>query len=101
MMVYAVQMSKMHYQRDKSYAFLTLSEAFWMATKSAGRFFGKVGSFEPDYDFDALVIDDSDLLIDDGYTLLQRLERFVYVGDDRHIVARYCQGHLIPDPWEQ
>jgi guanine deaminase len=101
MMVYAVQMSKMHYQRDKSCAFLTLSEAFWMATKSAGRFFGKVGSFEPDYDFDALVIDDSDLLIDDGYTLLQRLERFVYVGDDRHIVARYCQGHLIPDPWEQ
>ena len=101
MMVYAVQMSKMHYQRDKSCAFLTLSEAFWMATKSAGRFFGKVGSFETDYDFDALVIDDSDLLIDDGYTLLQRLERFVYVGDDRHIVARYCQGRLIPDPWEQ
>lgn len=101
MMVYAVQMSKMHYQRDKSCAFLTLSEAFWMATKSAGRFFGKVGSFEPDYDFDALVIDDSGLLIDDGYTLLQRLERFVYVGDDRHIVARYCQGRLISDPWEQ
>ena len=100
MMVYAVQMSKLLYQRDKSCAFLTLSEAFWMATKSAGRFFGKVGSFEPDYDFDALVIDDSDLLIDDGYTLLQRLERFVYVGDDRHIVARYCQGRLIPDPFE-
>lgn len=100
MMVYAVQMSKLLYQRDKSCAFLTLSEAFWMATKSAGRFFGKVGSFEPDYDFDALVIDDSDLLIDDGYTLLQRLERFVYVGDDRHIVARYCQGRLIPDPCE-
>ena len=100
MMVYAVQMSKMHYQRDKSCAFLTLSEAFWMATKSAGRFFGKVGSFEPDYDFDALVVDDSDLLIDDGYTLLQRLERFVYVGDDRHIVARYCHGRLIPDPCE-
>lgn len=100
MMVYAVQMSKLLYQRDKSCAFLTLSEAFWMATKSAGRFFGKVGSFEPDYDFDALVIDDSDLLVDDGYTLLQRLERFVYVGDDRHIVARYCQGRLIPDPCE-
>lgn len=100
MMVYAVQMSKLLYQRDKSCAFLTLSEAFWMATKSAGCFFGKVGSFEPDYDFDALVIDDSDLLIDDGYTLLQRLERFVYVGDDRHIVARYCQGRLIPDPCE-
>ena len=98
MMVYAIQVSKMHYQRDKSCAFLTLSEAFWMATKSAGRFFGKVGSFEPGYDFDALVIDDSELQIDAGYSLLQRLERFVYIGDDRHIVARYCQGRLVPEP---
>lgn len=98
MMVYAIQVSKMHYQRDKSCKFLTLSEAFWIATKSAGSFFGKVGSFEPGYDFDALVIDDSDLVIDTGYSLLQRLERFVYIGDDRHIVARYCQGHLIEEP---
>ena len=35
-----------------------------------------------------------------GDRLLERLERFVYVGDDRHIVARYCQGCLIPDPWD-
>ena len=98
MMVYAIQVSKMHYQRDKSCAFLTLSEAFWMATKSAGSFFGRVGSFEPGYDFDALVIDDGELLIDDGYSLLQRLERFVYIGDDRHIAARYCRGRLIDDP---
>lgn len=98
MMVYAIQVSKMHYQRDKSCKFLTLSEAFWMATKSAGSFFGQVGSFETGYDFDALVIDDSELLIDDGYSLLQRLERFVYIGDDRHITAHYCQGRLIDDP---
>lgn len=98
MMVYAVQVSKMHYQRDKSCAFLTLSEAFWIATKSAGRFFGRVGSFEPGYDFDALVIDDSELKIDADYSLLQRLERFVYIGDDRHIAARYCQGRLIEEP---
>ena len=98
MMVYAIQVSKMHYQRVKSCAFLTLSEAFWMATKSAGRFFGQVGSFESGYDFDALVIDDSELIIDDGYSLLERLERFVYIGDDRHIVARYCQGRMIPEP---
>ena len=97
MMVYAIQVSKMHYQRDKSYKYLSLAEAFWMATKSAGRFFGKVGSFEPGYDFDALVIDDEDLLIDNNYTLLQRLERFVYIGDDRHITARYCQGDDIPE----
>ena len=51
MMVYAIQVSKMHYQRDKSCKFLTLSEAFWMATKSAGSFFGQVGSFETGYVF--------------------------------------------------
>ena len=98
MMVYALQMSKMRYEQDNSMAFLSLSEAFWMATKSSGSFFGKVGSFEPGYDFDALVIDDTDLMIDPTYSLLERLERFVYIGDDRQIMARYCQGQLIPEP---
>ena len=98
MMVYAIQVSKMHYQHNHDKAFLTLSEVFWLATKSAGNFFGKVGSFESGYDFDALVIDDTPLRIDDDYTLLQRLERYVYLGDDRHITARYCQGRLIPEP---
>ena len=97
MMVYAIQVSKMHYQRDKSKHFLTLSEAFWLATKSAGRFFGHVGSFEPGYDFDALVIDDHDLN-HDHYSLLHRLERFIYVGDDRNIVQRFCQGREIAEP---
>ncbi len=98
MMVYAIQVSKMHYQRDKTCRPLTLAEAFWMATKSAGQFFGNVGSFEPGYDFDALVIDDSELLIDNSYTPLQRLERFVYIGDDRHIAARYCCGQRLTEP---
>ena len=98
MMVYVVQVSKMHYQRDRSQHFLSLAEAFWMATKSAGRFFGCVGSFEPGYEFDALVIGDEELTTDTGYTLLERLERFVYIGDDRHICARYCRGREIPEP---
>ena len=97
MIVYAIQVSKMVYQRDNSKRFLTLSEAFWCATKSAGRFFGKVGSFEPGYEFDALVIDDSDLN-HDNYNLLQRLERFIYLGDDRQIVHRFCRGNEIAEP---
>ena len=92
MMVYAIQVSKIHYQRsDHKMPFLTLSEAFWMATKGGGSLFGKVGSFEPGYDFDALVIDDS-ALYPDEYTLLQRLERMVYIGDDRQIAHRFCRG---------
>ena len=99
MLVYAIQVSKMHYQHDKSKAFLTLPEIFWIATKSAGSFFGKVGSFEPGYDFDALVIDDA-VLYPAEYSLLHRLERFIYVGDDRQIAHRFCRGQIIEEPKE-
>ena len=97
MLVYAIQVSKMHYQHDHDKAFLTLPEVFWIATKSAGSFFGKVGSFEPGYDFDALVIDDS-VLYPAEYSLLHRLERFVYLGDDRQIVHRFCRGEEVAEP---
>lgn len=99
MLVYAIQVSKIQYQQDHSKPFLTLSEIFWIATKSAGSFFGKVGSFEPGYEFDALVIDDS-VLHPSEYSLLHRLERFIYVGDDRQIVHRFCRGEEVKEPKE-
>ena len=97
MLVYAIQVSKMHSQQNHDKAFLTLPEIFWIATKSAGSFFGKVGSFEPGYDFDALVIDDA-VLYPSEYSLLHRLERFIYVGDDRQIVHRFCRGKEVAEP---
>lgn len=97
MMVFAVQVSKMRYCQDKSLPFLTLPEVFWIATKSAGQFFGKVGCFEPGYEFDALVIDDAELN-HDNYSLPHRLERYIYLGDDRQIVHRFCRGQEIPEP---
>jgi guanine deaminase len=97
MMVYAIQMSKMYHSQNPQRPFLSMSEAFWMATKSAGSFFGHVGSFEPGYEFDALVIDDSDLN-QDNYSLQERLERFVYMGDDRQIAHRFCRGQEIMEP---
>jgi guanine deaminase len=98
MMVYAIQVSKMHYQQSHhQQPFLTLAEAFWMATKGGGQLFGRVGSFEPGYDFDALVIDDHSLYATD-YSLPERLERFIYTGDDRHILHRFCRGHEVMEP---
>lgn len=97
MLVYAIQVSKMQYQQNHNKAFLTLPEIFWIATKSAGSFFGKVGSFEPGYEFDALVIDD-DVLYPDEYSLVHRLERYIYLGDDRQIVHRFCRGREIAEP---
>ena len=97
MMMYATQVSKLLYLQNHDKPFLTLSEAFWIATKSAGHFFGRVGSFEPGYEFDALVIDDHDLN-HDHYSLLHRLERYIYLGDDRQIVHRFCRGQEIQEP---
>ncbi len=104
-MQYALQMSKLQYAHSEGkLPFLTLSEAFYMATKSGGSFFGRVGSFEKGYAFDALVIDDSRLNYSDTalevkpYTLQQRLERYIYLGDDRQITHRFCQGRDLPEP---
>ncbi|MCR6544303.1 guanine deaminase [Dehalobacterium formicoaceticum] len=97
-MVYAIQTSKIFWANsEKQMDFLTNSEAFFIATKGGGSFFGKVGSFEAGYDFDALIIDDEELNYLD-YTLEERLERFIYLGDDRHILHRYVSGNLIKKP---
>lgn len=100
-MQYAQQMSKVKYvESNGELKYLSLSEVFYLATKSGGSFFGKVGSFEPGYDFDALVIDDAPLNAAnreagcEPYTLLQRLERFIYLGDYRLIMQRYVRGEM-------
>lgn len=93
-MVYAIEFSKLTWAQNKECDFLSFSEAFYIATKGGGSFFGNVGSFEKGYDFDALIIDDHDLNFD-NYNLIERLERFVYLGDDRQIYHRYVKGSLI------
>ena len=95
----AIGLSKMKWvEVDSNYAPLTLSEAFYMATKGGGKFFGKVGSFEKGCDLDALIIDDTSIFDPNERTLEERLERWLYVGDDRHIVERYVAGHIVPNP---
>lgn len=88
----AVQLSKLKefYEPSESKT-ITLTQAFYHATKEAGSAFGKVGSFEKGYLFNALVID----TMEDPWmtmTAEERLERFCYIGDDRNIRARYIEG---------
>lgn len=73
-------------------------ELFYLATKGGGKFFGKVGSFEEGYEFDALVIDDSSLTIFGDLSLAERLQKFIYTGDDRNIKVRYVAGKEINEP---
>lgn len=93
-MVRAIQLSKIVNMKQPEYEILSASEAFYLGTKGGGAFFGKIGSFEKGYLFDALVIED-DELIANRYSLEDRLERFLYIGDDRNICARYVEGDEI------
>lgn len=98
-MVGAIQASKLQWlETNKKLKPLTSSEAFFLGTKGGGSFFGRVGSFEEGYEFDGLVIDDSNLGDIDRLSLEERIQKFLYAGDDRNIIARYVQGVEVPEP---
>ena len=44
------------------------------------------------------MIDDTRLKDEVRRSLEERLERFIYLGDDREIAARYVDGVLLPEP---
>lgn len=91
----AIQCSKLRWRMvDQSTPALTLPEAFYMATKGGGAFFGKVGSFEPGYEFDAIVMDDSDIPTTRSCSLAERLERVVYLSDGKPC-AKYVKGRRL------
>jgi guanine deaminase len=93
----AIQVSKMYWRHvDQKAKPVTFPEAFYMATRGGGEFFGRVGSFESGYDFDAVVLDDSALAHPQELSVPERLERAVYLGLDSHgIRAKYAAGEQI------
>ncbi|WP_040720180.1 amidohydrolase family protein [Oxalobacter paraformigenes] len=92
----AIQVSKLRFRlQDDSQRPLSLTEAFYLATKGGGAFFGKVGSFEAGYEFDALVLDDRSLPATGELAPEDRLSRLVYLGDDRCIRRKYVSGKKI------
>ena len=93
----SIQVSKMYWRHvNQDCKPIVFSEAFFLATKGGGEFFGKVGSFESDYEFDAIVLDDSCLEHPQQLNVLQRLERAVYLSlDVQGIFAKYVNGNQI------
>lgn len=87
-----VTASKMYFVDHPDYAPISIAEAFYLATKGGGSFFGKVGSFEEGYDFDALVINDSSLKMNGTPTLVERLEKYIYTGSSQNISKRFVRG---------
>ncbi len=95
--VEAIKVSKLYYRLvDKNIKPLTFNEAFYLATKGGGEFFGTVGSFEKGYEFDAIVIDDSVVPHPQELSLKERLERSVYLSaDTKGIKAKFVRGKKI------
>lgn len=92
-MAHAIQASKLRWRLlDDSLKPLTVEEAFFMATKGGGEFFGRVGSFEEGYEMDAVVLDDIRLEHPQPLDVKKRLERMIYFSDDREIYAKYVEG---------
>ena len=90
---HAIQASKLRWRlSDDSVKPLSFAQGFYLATVGSGEFFGKVGRFDEGFEFDAVVIDDSTLLHPQTLTLRDRLERIVYLADERHITAKYAAG---------
>lgn len=89
----AIQVSKLRWRLvDDSLKPLTVAEAFYLGTAGGGSFFGKTGSFLKGYEMDALVIDDSRLECADSLGLAERLERLIYLAEDRDVIAKYIAG---------
>lgn len=90
----AVQVSKLRWRLvDGALPPLTAKEAFYLGTLGGGAFFGNAGSFVPGYDFDALVLDDSRFA--GTADLEQRLERSIYLSDERDIRHKFVQGRQL------
>ena len=89
----AVKCSKLRWRMsDETLVPLTFEEVFYLGTMGGGAFFGKVGSFEKGYALDAVVLDDSNLRHPQKLTVKERLERMVYLSDDRNVVGKYVEG---------
>ena len=92
-----IQVSKLYWRLvDSNLSPLTYKEAFYLATKGGGKFFGNVGSFEMDYDFNAVVLDDSILNYSKELSIEERLESATYQSLDLYgIVAKFGVGGIV------
>ena len=95
----AITSSKLRWRLvDDSLAPLKFSEAFYLASKGGGSFFGKAGSFEEGYAADILVLDDvsSEMtVLAPELSLPEKLEFYAYRASDRRPVAKYVAGKRI------
>ena len=89
----SVAVSKLRWRLlDQNVKPLSFERAFYLATMGGGAFFGKVGSFLDGYALDAVVLDDETLDHPQQLSVRARLERAIYLADERNIAAKFVAG---------
>ena len=95
----AIASSKLRWRLvDDSLAPLRFSEAFYLASKGGGSFFGTAGSLEEGYAADILVLDDASsemTVLSPELSLPEKLEFYAYRAPDRRPFAKYVAGKRI------
>ena len=95
-MMHAIQASKLRWRlQDQSVPALSFDRAFYLATMGGGEFFGKVGAFRDGYEADIVVMDDSSLDHPQELSVRARLERLVYLADERCVREKYVAGEKV------
>ena len=81
---------------ESEYYNVTIEEALYLATLGGGKFFGKVGSFEPGFEFDAVVLNERDIptVLMSELDLLERFERYIY-RSHTNVYAKFVAGKKI------
>lgn len=94
--MHAIQASKLRWRLlDQSVAPLSFERAFYLATAGGGAFFGNVGTFREGWAADAVVLDDTELDHPQTLSVRARLERMVYLADERNITAKFVEGKQV------
>lgn len=76
-------------------AFLTVPEAYYLATSASGDWFGLHTGFAAGDPLHALVLDDSALPGEHGRNIRERFERLIYLMKKPQIKAVYGNGRLL------
>lgn len=89
-----IESSKILRQFEGIEPHLSAPEAFYLASRGGGAYFGRVGAFEPGYDFDAVVVDDA-VERDGDDALSARFEKMIYRAKGRDVKAKFVAGHRV------
>ena len=96
-MVQSIQMSKVYHMNHKDLRPISLSEAFFMATKGGGQYFGLHGSFEKNYCSDFMILKPDPIESIKQISPLESLEKFIYTNDQSRIMKIYAKGKCLID----